>query len=373
MIFYLGIAFVLFIYASLSLDTFANRLGYARFFNRTLFFLLGFLLVCLGGFRWLTGSDWNAYYHYFNDLNTWKEYNNGTFEIAYTFLNFLVKCVSSDYTAFLLVQAFICVSLKLAVIKKLSFAYGLCLFLYYCYTVGDIFAVRQTLAISILIFSILSIQKKNWKKFVFLTLLATSIHNTSIVWLIAYPIYWKKFSQMQIYKIFAICFIIGLISGKLYSTVIPIIVSPFSTRIRLIGKLVVYATGFSSSSFSIATVLSLVKRLIFLPLFLYCRKKYPHDKTYNGIFNIWMGGTCIYLLFSNSLNVFQRMTTPFILLEFILLPYIIRIERKKYFKPIVFFLICAYAVTKLVSALNAYPDLYIPYYSIFYYEPRIMY
>lgn len=373
MIFYLGIAFVLFLFASGSFDCTMYGIKSIRWLNKFLVLFVGSFFIFVGGFRWLTGSDWIPYYHYFNDLNAWKEFNNGTFEITYALLNFFVKCFFSEYTAFLLVMSFLCVSLKIRLINKISVYPVFCLFLYYCYTVGDFFAVRQTLAISILMYSILYIKKHDINKFLFLTVLATTIHNTSIIWLIAYKIYWVSFKKTKIYLIFTFCFVIGLISGKFYSFVIPIITAPFSSRIRIIGKLAVYATGFSSSDFSVSTVLSLIKRILFLPIFLSVRNKIPQNKTYEGLFNIWMIGTCIYLLFTNSLNVFQRMTTPFILVEFLLLPYVLRIEKKVYLKPILYFVICGYAVSKLINALTAYPDLYIPYYSIFYYEPRVMY
>ncbi|MBQ7753248.1 MAG: EpsG family protein, partial [Treponema sp.] len=324
-------------------------------------------------FRWLTGSDWNAYYPYFNDLNTWKEFNNGTFEITYTLLNFIVKCFSSKFTSFLIVLAFLCVSLKMKLINKISSYPAVCLFLYYCYCVADIFAVRQSLAISILMYSILFIRNKDKTRFILLTLLATSIHNTSIIWLVTYKLYWRHIKETKIFLIFSFCFVIGLISGKFYAFVIPIITAPFSSKFRVVGKLLVYATGYASSDFSVSTVFSLIKRMLFLPIFLSVHNKIPQNKTYEGLFNIWMIGTCIYLLFSNSLNVFQRMTTPFILVEFLLLPYVLKVEKKSYLKPILYFFICGYAISKLINALNVYPDLYIPYYSIFYYEPRVMY
>lgn len=369
--FYFAIAGVFFLNAFLSADSVLNKERMIRGLFRLNYAYLCIALVVIGGCRWLTGSDWPPYYNYFISFNTWHEFNNGTFEILYALLNFIVKCFSSSYTAFLLVLHGLTVLLKSKIIARYAFLPGLVLFLFYCQSVGDIFAVRQTLSIAVLFFSLKAIKEKKKFAFVLITTLATMIHNASVIWFLAYAIFWKRLRTSRIYIAFFICFAVGLFSQKIYGTVIPVILSPFSTKIRMVGKLLVYATGAASSAFSVHTVLSLAKRIIFVPLFLLIRKKERNNEFYCGVLNLWIFGTLVYLLFSNSLNVFQRMTTPFISLEIFLLPYIFKNE-KKYAKPIYFLLICLYALSKLVSALNAYPDLYMPYYSIFHYENRVM-
>lgn len=372
MIFYLAIATIFFLNAFLSVDSVLNSETMIRKIFKINYIYLSIALIIIGGCRWLTGSDWNPYYRYFTDLNTWNEFNNGTFEIVYALLNFIVKCVSSNYTVFLLVFHGIIICLKCKIISRYAFIPGFVLFLFYCYSVGDIFAVRQTLSIAVLFFSLKSIKEKKKLEFAMITFLAVLIHNASVIWFLAYKVFWARIKVSRIYVIFFVCLIVGLFSSKIYGTAIPIILAPFSSKIRFIGKLLVYATGVASSPFSVTTILSIAKRTVFLPLFLLIKKKNQDSDFYCGTLNLWIFGTLVYLLFSNSLNVFQRMTTPFIALEIFLLPYILKGE-KSYIKPILFLLICLYAISKLVSALDAYPDLYIPYYSIFYYENRIMY
>lgn len=377
MIFYVTIAFILLMNSSCALDSILGKNKGVLITNNVLFFFWGILFIIFGGLRWLTGTDWNSYYPYFIDLYTWKQFNDGRFEIGYALLNFFIKSITPNFTVFLFVQALICVSLKMSVIKKIAIFPGFTLFLYFCYNIGDILAVRQSIAISILMYSILSIQKKDIKQFIMLTFLATCIHNTSIIWIITYRLYWIRLSRKNIYCIFILCFTIVFVISKYYITILNTFVSllPENIKIfrRISAKIYYYANSYGAITSSFGLFLSFIKRLILLPIFLIVLKRNKNDTVYNGLLNIWIIGTVLYFLFATNLTVFQRLTTPFISVEFLLLPYILKIEKKPYLKPFVFFMISGYAILKLIKALNVYPDLYMPYYTIFNYVPRIMY
>ena len=65
--------------------------GVKTFSTPFLLILFPCILIFLGGFRWLTGTDWNNYYHFYVWHDNWQTYNNGEFEFLYTVLNFICK------------------------------------------------------------------------------------------------------------------------------------------------------------------------------------------------------------------------------------------------------------------------------------------
>jgi hypothetical protein len=337
----------------------------------TAFFILSAFIV-LSGMRWETGTDWQPYYTFFLKNNTWKEYRgyqNGQFEILYTLLNYLVKLVTNSYTVFLFVLAILTILLKYVSIEKIALYPALTFFLFYCGYIGDIFPVRQTLAVSILMVSIYFIHKKRKLPFICLVAVAVAFHLSAILWVFSYYIYHKKFGNRFILFFLILAFIIGQFGIRLY---LPLL-NMFSKRLGNLGKilnrLIVYLSGqYDDGSYSLLrNILALIKRMFLIPIFLVLRKKINISNDYaNGLLNLYLFGTVFYLLFAMNINFapLQRMSVPFVLLEIFLLPIILKIIRAKYMKFIYLDLLLLYGLTKLYSALNAYYDLYVPYRSI---------
>lgn len=48
--------------------------------------------------RWETGTDWEAYYNFFNSRYTWQEFLDASFEVGFTAINFGVKQISDNYS-----------------------------------------------------------------------------------------------------------------------------------------------------------------------------------------------------------------------------------------------------------------------------------
>ncbi|GHU02621.1 hypothetical protein FACS1894147_04890 [Spirochaetia bacterium] len=72
----------------------------------------------MGGIRWGVGTDWNPYYSFFTAFKTWKQYNNGTFEIGYSFLNYIIKNLTYSYTVFLCVTSLLAYCLVIIQLAK---------------------------------------------------------------------------------------------------------------------------------------------------------------------------------------------------------------------------------------------------------------
>jgi hypothetical protein len=332
-------------------------------------FVLLSILIILSGIRWEVGTDWNPYYTYFLRNDTWKEYNNGQFEILYAFLNFIIKTLFNSYSIFLLVLGILVILLKYASIEKIALYPALTFFLFYCFSIGDIFPVRQTLAISVLMTSIYFIHQRKKIPFVFLVILAVCFHLSAGLWIFAYSIYHKKISSMAIYFFLLVSFMIGILGSNLYVPLLNTMAEILGPSGNLLGRILVYLNGkYDDGSYSLVhNILAITKRIILVPIFLILRKKMFVNTDYAyGLINLYVFGNIFYLFFSMNMNFapLQRMSTPFILLEILLLPIVLRAIKTKYMRFNFLILLLVYGLTKLYTALNGYPEAYVPYKSI---------
>lgn len=346
--------------------------GVKTFSTPFLLILFPCILIFLGGFRWLTGTDWNNYYHFYVWHDNWQAYNNGEFEFLYTVLNFICKQISSEYTFFLFIFSSLVVILKTKALRQFTRqCFGITLFLLYCYLTGDILAVRQDLAMSVLFLSIPKIINKEVRWFIIITFIAVLIHNSAVIWFISYPIYWHKRNRRNdILKLF-LCFFLGFLGSVLYIKLLTVCINILPASGRVYGKIVAYSVAkYQANYYSILG--NVAKRIIVFPiLFYYERKANRINHCFSGVFSLYIFGNCLYFLFLSSFTIFQRFTNYFLVLECFLLAQVFFSMKKANKKVYICFLLL-YGFLKLYKALSAFSYLKNPYYSIFYYENRSM-
>jgi len=369
---YYNLAILIFLFSLYDISVESKSNTSTVLLSKTGFFLFLAALIALGGLRWQTGTDWPAYYNYYTLNSTWKEYNNGLFEIAYAFLNFIVHFLFNSYTAFLLIFTSLVVLIKFSAIKRIALYPALTFYLYYCSNVGDVLAVRQYLAVSIMLISIYYIHCKDKARFFLLLVLATSIHNASILWIFAYYVYHKRFSWLLVVTAFIAALCIGLFGSGVFLSILNLMLMPFKSAGRAMAKIIYYLNDYGNPYFSMTkTIISIIKRIIFFPVFLFLRKRISEKNEYAyGLINLYFFGNIIYLLFTFSFTQFQRMTVPYVFTEIFIIPVILRTIKKQYTKYLFLMLILLYGIFKLYSAINPFKECLLPYYSIFNYENR---
>ena len=371
---YFSLAFIIFLFSIYDISIERNAISSNKIVGWSIYYQIVFILIALGGLRWLTGTDWMPYHNYFNDNRTWKEYTSQGFEPLFAFLNFIVHQFSTSYTVYLFVFSLLVISIKAFTIKKIALYPALSFFLFFCTNIGDILSVRQGLAGSILFASIYFIHKKDKKHFLILLMLAILIHYSSLLWIFSYYIYHKKIGRVYIGFLIVISICIGFIGNVLYPVIISAVFSPFN-YLNPISKILSYSLKVDESTFSyLRAVISIIKRLLFIPLFLIMKRQIDNtDKYMPGILNLYFFGNIIYLFFTLSATSFQRMTTPYVFTEILILPVFLKIIRSKALKYIFLYVILIYGFFKLYSAIQPFTDVIVPYYTIFNYESREMY
>ena len=369
----IGLIIAIFTLISVSKERSSLTLGVREFNYATMQIFLPIFLIVIGGCRWFTGSDWNNYYRFYSWHDSWESYNNGEFEILYTLLNFICHKICPDYTFFLIIFTFLLISLKVYAWNKIGLHYfGITFFLWYCYTMGDITAVRQDLSIAFLFLSIPSIINKDIKKFICLSTIAVCIHNASIVWYLSYFVYWRHYkSRRKDIMRLIICFLIGFFGIHIYGLILNGLIGMLPASGRIYGKILAYSVSKSNVNY-IGVLFNILKRIIIFPFLFYYEDKIKLKcKWYSGLLSLYIFGSCIYFLFLTSFQVFQRFTNPFLILECLLLAEVYGAMNKKNKKFFFIFLIL-YGFMKLYKSITTLWYVKMPYYSIFNYHERFM-
>lgn len=325
-----------------------------------------FLVIwAFASLRWKTGTDWESYYDTFYYFS--EEYAIN-FEPGYASFVKFIRGFTSNYSVFLAIFSFLCLSLKFSFFFKYNKEiFFTLILLFYCYYFADIFAVRQSLAISLTLFSTIFIINKRPILFIIFVSLATSIHTSSILFFFAYYIYWFKVKDRTFYFIVFFSILLGLIGiGGVF---LNLIFKALGLEGFMADKLNNYLTGENEGVNNpfVSYILGIVKRLLLIPLFIYIKNKSKDRFIYfNGYFNLYMTGNIIYFLFAKDLAIFARASVPFLIFEIFLIGYVLL-----YFKGnknkmlLVFFIMVLFSWTRFSALVNSYYDLYVPYNSIF--------
>lgn len=138
------------------------------------------------------GTDLNSYYRMYEraiqTTDFWNFYASSSVEIGYSFINWVLARLIKFPQFILFFQATICIGLTFRFIKRYSsdllfsvlgfMAFGICQF----YATG----FRQAIAISLCLLAIDYAESRKLIKFLLIVILATTIHKTAILFVLAY-------------------------------------------------------------------------------------------------------------------------------------------------------------------------------------------
>lgn len=336
--------------------------------NKILIVLRGiiiFLFIFVAGLRYETGVDWLAYEYYFDEITPLNEafnFNNFgdiflTLDVGYSLLNSIVKMFGWNIQVIFFVVSLISIILLIKNLKYYSNHVLTSLLIYYpfFFFTFDMSGLRQGLAIQIVLFSIKYIQTKEFNKFLFFILLATSIHWTAIVLL---PLYF--FANLKInfkFTIFVILIstIIFTFKIKWLGIVLGDLMNQLNTFTMLSDKLTAYTTNeiFAQERgwdlFSFYNFVRITLILIFIKLY---EDKISKDTPcfnilYNFVLFELICAFCLYEFFEIS----ERLRFYFTIAEVILLTKVVFVFRNHIFRIFVLLLL------SIGIFLNAYPFL----------------
>jgi hypothetical protein len=331
-----------------------------------------YIMALFIGLRWETGTDWDNYKNLFDTLQLkWSFlFNVHHFDIGYVLFNALIKLFTDSYTIFLLANSFVTIYLLYRFVRKNSPCPNLSLFFFYsAFMIAQFMGSnRRMMAMVFLLWAFYYLFEGCRKKYFALVLLAFLFHNSAIVGLLVLLVPKKMYSVRNVLIIWGCCFIAGLLQLPFKAIALSGDLLSKETDSYLVEKIVYYSQtndqhlATSTGSVAIQTTLALAKRGVFLIFYWGIAQKHAIDKLSIYFFNIYVLGLGGYLLLTGT--IFQVLTAYFALIEIVLLG---RMYSYTSASTKIVMLGGLFALTgmQLISALNVYPKLYMPYISCF--------
>lgn len=336
--------------------------NHPKIYNHAYFFMLA-LVFLLSMLRWENGTDWDSYYSYFNLVKTDPE--RGYMEPGFTWLchfdaNYL------NYTIHLGIVALLCILPVAKRIKQFSPLPFFSLLIWFSVSFAHMFPVRQTVAISLFVFSWKFIQERRLIPFLATIIIAATFHVTV---LITIPIYylWNRHIPAKIYiLVIGGVFIISLASNQIFANLIYGIGGELFEK-----KLEAYMEANADADFGAAyspiqvLVRGCINRTIyfFIPLLLLNAKR-KENETMNAIFNMYFYSFVIFIMVTPLSVALGRLTVFTDMAQLFLLPYIFTLKMNRANAYSIIGIILLYFSIRFRSIVFNYEDLYIPYHCV---------
>ncbi|MDD4610004.1 MAG: EpsG family protein [Bacteroidaceae bacterium] len=356
----------MYIFTLLLLATFALLEAFNSDFVRknqqVLVFIAFSMLVFHDGFRWETGSDWYAYYDFFDNFFLFDDYS---LDAGYVLLVFLIRSITADYTVFLVVYALIFYGLFFHAIFKISAYPFMALLLFYAATVPYLGMNRQFIAVALCFVGLAYYLNGRKALFYLLLLVAFFFHKTCLMFLLI-PFLGKRFPWYIYASSFSVVLIIAL-SG-IINRIPPAIFYVLGDDMR--EKIDFYVATAEDVSLVTAAI-SLARKLIWIAvLWFYDSKIKNKGNSFHTLFNMYFIGCLFYVLFSNTIfQVFvARALMYYDLASIFLIPFAVSILRANYGKLFIILLVVFYSFVSMKKGFSNYGpdnDYFEPYKGVF--------
>ncbi len=315
-------------------------------------------------FEEIRGTFWDSYLH----ANTHK------MELGYYLLNYIVKNLWDNYQFFVFVEAAMTNLILYHVSKSLfkgddeaasrkDFTVTI-FFIEWSLGLYNIIIVRQTIAVMLCLYSIKYIRNKSWVKFLLVVAIATLIHRTSCIWILSYGLYNIKTNRMIVRLKYFFFLLIGI--GILIYTIReigPSLPGVFGSKIRIYLDRGSEYIGLRYSNLFLIFKSS-INVLLLLFVFRFMLPHFKSEKTYVGLYNLYLSGAAIMIATLCINNVFTRLATSYNTVSIFLLPYAFRYVNRRE-KIIVFVIFSLYLFLRLFVYIHSMNYLIVGYETIF--------
>ena len=198
--------------------------------------------------------------------------------------------------------------------------------------------------------------------------LASSIHRSAIVFIVAYPLFNYDFRQKTLISIY----FIGLTLGLLFQQVgvsslnIPFIssfeiLSTYSDKIS--GYSQIGQVSYGKVGEDLLMILGYIKSLLIMIPVLYLHKN--QKNTYTRLLNLLVFGSLVYFTLGAISSEFKRLNAYFSVYEMLVIPYFIYSLKNKNIRYLLILFFCLILFNRVYSAVYNFWDLYHPFLTIF--------
>lgn len=315
------------------------------------------------------GTDWDQYYDIYQDTNwsnvfSFDRTSRTTMESGYMILNAFFKTFSFKFTTF---------SFFLALFYYCSYVrfflkyckYPIFVFVIYMFMAVQLELIRQHIAQAVLLWAVPYLLERNFKKFCGVVIIASLIHESAIIFIITYPLY---FLPYNLYWVAGSYMIIAVFGGPIRDFFVTFLMGNFT------GNLAAKAEWYGESQVMEITkgVSTIVLNLFFLVLFNFCYQKESSEdvkRKLNIVGYSVLGMYLIQLLFAGVMSDISRMATNYIFAVYFMWNYFfesIKLGYKSYYNLFIVFTICyiLYKFSSFIIFDPYYQKIYIPYRTI---------
>lgn len=357
-----GIYFLVFFFTATFADVFEVK--QIKKYENYIYVISCIFLIMLAGLRVDTGYDFQVYKVIFESVKRKKflEIFFGGWglvvEPGYLFINYIFKWM--NFQQFIFSVAFFSIILKTTFIYKYIEKKIICLLMYYSmyFLLYDMGIIRQGLAIGILLWGYNELLKESKLKFFILTIIATLIHSSSIVFLIVYFIKNRLYSR----RFYLITLMVAIVFSSLNFIYWLIKYIPISF---VQNKLFFYMNSKSGESI----INSIIKRLVVLILLIYVydfKDIIKNNKNVIKSFNSFYSSIILSIIFYSIPILGGRGTGALQIMQLILLPicfdgrYIK--NRDIFHRLFLLFIVGSFSFYNMYTLINSHD--YIPYNSL---------
>lgn len=356
MLFFLSILFFVGFFSYL--EIFGKLSGDAK---KIIYYALCFFFFCLSFLRWEYGTDWTMY------LNNFKYYDvkkvSFEYEPLYYFFVVNIRNMTGNYTYLLFVFSAILFYCQSKAIIKLSPLPITTLMVLTGILFCNVGYVRQTIAMSLLLYSIVFIIDKKIVMFVLFVIIAMGFHRSSIVFLPAYWLFNLKFGRKGLILLLLMSLLFLVLSQVVVSKLLYFMSGAFLQKFSwYMDAGNANTTSYDTFFIFFKTFINRSSILIFGYYILYVRKEL--DNTYlRNYINLYSISFIIYCLFC-SISLPLARVANFYDFQFLIIPYFLLIKPVRKKKGIIFIILLSYLVVRMYVYVNSYEGLTDHYYFI---------
>lgn len=319
------------------------------------FILISLTLIFIAAFRDGIGYDFFSYEKIYNYIHVYqmgmKDLN---IETGYYFL----MKYSNSYITLVVISSSVAIFLKLIFIYKYSENKFMSLLLYFSgvFIMFDMGVIRQGIAIAIALISIKYIKEKSFMKFMLIIILSSFFHISSLVFIPLYFIANKSLNRWHYYIVASIVLILSFLDMSSLivniSNVIPI-------------DLVKTKVTYYSSIYTGDSTISLIKKVIFLVIFVESYKRFNISDSLSYIFLNGYFLSIIYMgIFSGIDIIGGRGPYGLYFMQIFIFPILFRNSKNTYYKLGIYIIVIALSYYSLMGLIDSGTKLnqpYIPY------------
>ena len=334
----------------------------------------------LSGIRWETGTDWDLYYNFYHDNNSLSDFlagpsNPSSLESGYGLLNYLHVKLIDDYNLFMLFIAGVIITVKMRWILKYTRYPLIATMVYFTTYAGDIFFIRQYLAIAIVLLSFDFIVQKKPVYFFLTVAIASSIHTSAIIFFFAYLLY-HKCKWLTINKLvwfLVICVILDV--SQLNTVGLDVLLDMFPADLgKIAQKLHAYyllqqeGENFGANIDNPIRMASAYgRRLLFIPIYVYAYRYLKQvSLQYEGVLKLVLFGYALFFRCATvSYDFAGRLSLYYTFFEILLIAFLFEIRMDKATKGIAYVFLVLYCIAKYVFLFYNFSPYYVPFTTVF--------